>query len=307
MKISQLEYFRTIARLENMSQAAKVLYVSQPGLSRFVTKLEKEIGVPLFERRKGRIVLNSYGKLFLNVVNEAFDFFEDGVKRVQNEYLCMQEVLMVASSIDDYLADRLQEFRIEHPEISIKQLTYSLSEIEDPLIHQNLDLAICTHALPGNRLQYEKLSACPYVLVCHRENPLARRNAVFMEEAREQPFICVNPALNSKNLEKMLGFSPRIDHEVGSGYVLFNILKTNAGVALVPLAHYLRIVQKFSDHSFRMLRVKDELPAAEIGIVCLAGRELPLNAKMFIGFLRRKETELLSDMECFLAKGAFSD
>ena len=68
MDFEHLNYFRTVARLGNLSQAAKELYISQPGLSRYLTKLEQEIGVPLFERRKGRIVLNTYGQIFLTNV-----------------------------------------------------------------------------------------------------------------------------------------------------------------------------------------------------------------------------------------------
>jgi DNA-binding transcriptional LysR family regulator len=302
MDFSRLEYFRTIARLENMSQAAKELYISQPGLSRFVTKLEKEIGVPLFERRKGRIVLNSYGQLLLEVVNEAFAFLEAGVEKVQKEYLSMQGVLMVASSLDDYLADRLRDFWEEHPEIRIKQLTHSLPEFEDLLIHQNLDFAICTHAFTNARIQYERLSACPFVLICHRENPLARRNAVFLKETKNQPFVCINPALNRRDLEKMLGFVPYVNHEIGTAYILPGLFEKNAGVALVPLANYLNIIEKFPEHPFRVLQVKDEIPMAELGIVYLAGHALPLNAEIFINFLRRKEAEFLLDMESFLSK-----
>ena len=78
MDFSQLNYFRAAARHGNLTRAAEELYISQPGLSRYLSRLEEELGVPLFERRKGKITLNTYGQLFLANVNLAFDQLEQG-------------------------------------------------------------------------------------------------------------------------------------------------------------------------------------------------------------------------------------
>lgn len=55
MELTQLEYFLTVARLEHMTSASKALRITQPALSHAISKLESELGVPLFER-KGRNV-----------------------------------------------------------------------------------------------------------------------------------------------------------------------------------------------------------------------------------------------------------
>lgn len=147
MDFPHLDYFRMVAKLGNMSQAAKKLYISQPGLSRYITRLEEEIGVPLFERRKGRIVLNTYGQLFLANVNLAFDQLEQGVEAVRQLYFKDQNVLSVSCSIEDFLIDHLKEFSPRHPEIGIRQYTYPFSELETQLVRQNLDLAVCAHPI----------------------------------------------------------------------------------------------------------------------------------------------------------------
>ena len=50
MELSQLRYFIAVAKLGNMSKAAETLFVSQPNLSTSISRLEEEVGVPLFER-----------------------------------------------------------------------------------------------------------------------------------------------------------------------------------------------------------------------------------------------------------------
>lgn len=53
MDTKYLKYVLTIARKKNMTKAAEELYVSQSSLSQYLSRLEQEIGVPLFIRAKG--------------------------------------------------------------------------------------------------------------------------------------------------------------------------------------------------------------------------------------------------------------
>lgn len=71
MELSQLRYFIAVAKLGNMSKAAETLFVSQPNLSTSISRLEEEVGVPLFERRRGKIALNQNGELLLKSVEQG--------------------------------------------------------------------------------------------------------------------------------------------------------------------------------------------------------------------------------------------
>lgn len=65
MTLNQLTYFRKIARLEHFSRAAEELNISQPSLSRSMDTLERELGLPLFEKQGRNVVLTKYGRIFL--------------------------------------------------------------------------------------------------------------------------------------------------------------------------------------------------------------------------------------------------
>ena len=52
MQLRECEYFITIAQEGNMGRAARLLYVSQPTLSKMLNKLEKEIGTPLLNQMR---------------------------------------------------------------------------------------------------------------------------------------------------------------------------------------------------------------------------------------------------------------
>lgn len=64
MEIQQLEYFKVVAEMQHMTHAAERLNISQPALSKSISNIEQEIGVPLFDRQGRSISLNRYGKLF---------------------------------------------------------------------------------------------------------------------------------------------------------------------------------------------------------------------------------------------------
>ena len=51
MTLNQLEYFQKVATLQHFRQAAEVLKISQPSLSRSMSLLEEELGLMLFEHQ----------------------------------------------------------------------------------------------------------------------------------------------------------------------------------------------------------------------------------------------------------------
>ena len=304
MDFSQLNYFRAAARHGNLTHAAEELYISQPGLSRYLSRLEEDLGVPLFERRKGKITLNTYGQLFLANVNLAFDQLEQGVAAVRQMYSKDQNVLSLACSIEDFLIDRLKEFSPRHPEIGIRQYTGSEAVIEAKLLQRSLDLAICAHPLQNTAIRYERLSHCPYVMICHRENPLASGGGVHLSQAADQVFICESSRLDRRRLTSLCaasGFQPRISHEIENGYILFNLLQENNGVALVPLAYYLKIESQFPGHQLRALKILDEQALiSEIGVAYLPEQNESNSTAAFLAYLRTWAKQEAQTMACFL-------
>ena len=86
MELTQLRYFVAAARCGTMSRAAEELFVSQPNISTSITRLEAELGVPLYDRRRGKITLNEYGEAFLTQVEQVLTLLDDGVKNVRSQY-----------------------------------------------------------------------------------------------------------------------------------------------------------------------------------------------------------------------------
>ena len=291
MDILQLKYFRAIAKFGNISQVAREFFVSQPGLSRNLTRLEEEVGVPLFERRRGRIILNIYGQIFLSKVNEALECLECGTDIVSRMYSREQNILSISCVIENFLSDYLKIFSSLHPEVGVRHFNCSIQEIENQLQRQNVDLAVCCHPLPNRSLVFEQLLSCNYVLVCSYENPLSKERIIDLADAKNNQFICEKLHLDRKELDSICqncGFVPRINHEIDSLFIMLDLLEKNAGVVLIPLAYYKKISSLRPGHSFRALALNNELPPAVLGVAYLSEQHLSASAALFLEFLRHQ-------------------
>lgn len=82
MELLHLNQFRAIAELENMTQAAKQLHISQPTLSAMLKRLEDELEVALFIREKNRLILTEAGRLLLHHANIIIEAQEKAVAEI---------------------------------------------------------------------------------------------------------------------------------------------------------------------------------------------------------------------------------
>lgn len=73
MTLNQLEYFQKVATLQHFRQAAELLKISQPSLSRSMSLLEEKLGLMLFEHQGRNVVLTKSGRVFLEHVNRILE------------------------------------------------------------------------------------------------------------------------------------------------------------------------------------------------------------------------------------------
>ena len=82
MKVSQLQYFTTLAELQNMSRASELLHMSQSSLSKNISAVEEELGVALFDRNGKHISLNSAGQRFLDCCHRILHEYESAIDEI---------------------------------------------------------------------------------------------------------------------------------------------------------------------------------------------------------------------------------
>ena len=289
MELMQLRYFATVARLGNISRAAQELYVTQPNLSKSIARLEEELGVPLFDHRKGKITLNDYGRCFLASVNLSLGELENGIRGIQRMYDSSQNILTLGCSIDDLLPDVLRDFTPRHPEIGIRQFSGSPTELAERLGLHELDLMITARPVGGNGYVFEALGRCDFVILCGQGHWLTQRAKVSVQELAEEKIICDRSRMDVETLTALCrscGFSPNIAFEVDNSDLIFSLLSNRQGVAFMPMAQMRKINREYPDSGIHMVLLEDPVEPASLGLVYRKDDPWSHAARIFSEFLR---------------------
>lgn len=82
--LSSYRIFYTVAKTQNISKAAKELYISQPAISKSIQKLEESLGCELFRRSSRGVLLTEEGELLFTHVSSAFETLTLGEYKLKN-------------------------------------------------------------------------------------------------------------------------------------------------------------------------------------------------------------------------------
>lgn len=146
MEIRLLRYFLTIAEEENISQAAKVLHITQPTLSRQLKELEETLGTRLFEREKKQMVLTDAGLMLRDRAKEILQM----VERTKQDFDAQKKQLFsghvaigcVEADNSDTMAMLLEEFIREHPQVTFHIFSGTSDVVKERLDKGLIDIAI---------------------------------------------------------------------------------------------------------------------------------------------------------------------
>lgn len=175
-----IQYFQAIADERNISRAAQKLYISQPSLSRFLSKLEQQLGGELFQRHKNRMALTPLGKCFLRYTQEAQQL-DSRYERLFSDLLHREgQILRIGAGTitGPYLTQGVfLKFQREYPHIRLQLVEDVHVNLLQKLEQKQVDLALLVYN--GNdQFDPEKeyidiLLRQPRLLVTGRQHPLA--------------------------------------------------------------------------------------------------------------------------------------
>ena len=144
--------FHTVAKAGNISKAANQLYISQPAISKAISKLEEELGNALFNRSSRGVTLTEEGQVLYEYVERAFDSLNMGEENLKNyKELGIGHIRIgVSTSLCKHiLLDYLKDFIRENPNIKFSIDCHSTVNTIKLLRNENIDIGlICNTELP---------------------------------------------------------------------------------------------------------------------------------------------------------------
>ncbi|HLI94706.1 MAG TPA: LysR family transcriptional regulator [Candidatus Baltobacteraceae bacterium] len=244
MELQQLEYFRVVARTEHVSQAAEELGITQPALSRAISRLERDLGVALFDHRGRSVKLNRYGKAFLRHIERALGALQDGRREITD--LADRDAGVIAFGFAHALGttvvpDLIASFRQQHPRARFQSLQNASHIILEELEAGDVDLALVSPVPPtSDRIESMELASEELFLVVPHDHRFARRASVKLAELHDDTFVCLREGYGLRTLTdhfcEQAGFTPKIAFEGEEIATLRGLVAAGLGLAIIPAA-----------------------------------------------------------------------
>jgi DNA-binding transcriptional LysR family regulator len=285
VELQQLKYFQTVARLEHMTRAAEELHISQPSLSITIARLEEDLGVPLFDRHRRQIQLNSFGKLFLQHVNRIFAEIEAG-KREAKELAGLEGGLVTLASANlTLLPHLLSRFLASHPSTQFRLVQSSTAEMQRQLEQGDVDFCISSPLLQGKDIESTMLLEEDIVLIVPAGHRLAGQASICLSEAKDEPFISLKIGYGLRDytdhLCRLEGFVPKTACEVDEPLLVNTLVKSGVGVAFLPYSAW----RGLANSAVVAVRIDKPLCRRAIGLAWSNGRYKSAAADRFQQFV----------------------
>ncbi len=181
MELKQILCFVTVAEELNFTLAAQKLFVSQPGLSRHIQNLERELGLILFERDNKSVTLTPAGLHFLSTARELLHVSGDMLYTAKCLREGMQGKLKIGyqGSARHVIPPLLRDFRKNHPDILITLEQRGAEQLLQQVQGGALDLGVAFSVIHESMPKYDDLAY----------HTIARdRIAVFMDGEKAQHY-----------------------------------------------------------------------------------------------------------------------
>ena len=250
MQLRDIQYVVTIAEKKSFSRAAESLYTSQPALSQAVKRLETELGIGLFARKRGKVTLTKAGELFVQDGQQILNLSSHIVRQMEDVQTLKQGSLHIGMTPlfgRFYFAETYHVFHQLYPGVSITIWEESSSTLENLVTSGKVDLALLPLPLTDESLTFEQVVSEETFLAVpadHRINKLMPRPAagefgrVDMEFFRDDDFILLFPGqrLRSLGMEacRAAGFEPRVVFETHYIDAANALVAAGVGISFVP-------------------------------------------------------------------------
>ena len=293
MDLSQLQYFQTVARFENISQAATVLHISQPALSRAISRLESEVGAKLFERDGNKIRLSQIGKTYLERVDHAVRELESGRNEVQalSGQNCGQ--VRFSSFANGILAELVFSYIARYPNVNIRHVIQAPQQMEDSLELGEVDFGLALNPIQSPNIDWSPMAEDELIALVSTEHPLSCQTVIALKElARERIAVPDHMSQLIQQFCFRAGFNPKILYEGMDGNLIMELLKRNLCVFVVPASVHLWKVYadrnafekggKPTKPPISVLRIAEPSCRFQYGVCTVKGKRLPAAVNEFL-------------------------
>ncbi|MDO4301591.1 MAG: LysR family transcriptional regulator [Clostridia bacterium] len=200
MTLQQLKYAITIAEKGKLSEAAKVLFISQPSLTNAIKELEKEMNVTIFDRTNKGIVVSKEGEIFLGYARQVLEQANLLTEKYNGKTVERQQFSVSTQHYSfavNAFVELIKEYGCDKYDFSLRETqTYEILEdvanmkSEIGILYLNdFNEMVIRKVMKSKDLCFTELFvAKPHVFVS-KKNPLSNKKSVVFKDLEEYPYL----------------------------------------------------------------------------------------------------------------------
>ncbi|MXN18589.1 LysR family transcriptional regulator [Pseudooceanicola sp. GBMRC 2024] len=275
MRARQLEIFTAVMRAGTVTEAARMLNISQPALSQILRHTEDELGFALFDREKGRLKPTPEAQELYPEAERLFGELEGLRRKTADLKLGRAGLVRIGCSTPpamSLLPQVMAAFRVRHPDIALRCNVAPVMSLRTMLREGDTAMAIAlTDRMPPD-IEVEVLGRTGFCCLLPEDHPLAAQDQIALADLSEEFVISYRAAtrpheeLDSAARRAGLRFEPRLEIDTSISAVGF----VQAGLGIAVVDSLLPWAQ-FAGLAVRPLAGSPALP---LSLLTLRGRSL---------------------------------
>lgn len=295
INLNQLRAFYQVAKCQNVSLAARQLFVSQPAVTAQVKLFEESCGLKLFKKKGRNLILTDEGETLFNFSKKIFEYeqkIEDAVtqmKELKKGSLRLGSARTYARYFMPFL---LTGFRDSFPHIKIHLDEGSSREMIHSLIELKNEVVIIAKADELPNIAFVPFSREELVLILPPNHRLSNRGRIGFEQFAQEPIIMKDPGSGTRKLVDELfaenECSPNILMETGDAEIIKLLVQHGEGVSfLVKEA----VAVELQEKKLVTVPLKKDSIFLDVSIAYLKNQPLSPPAQAFLNSLENLGTK----------------
>lgn len=198
MRLEQLYHIVKVAEVKSISLAAEQTYVSQPGISSSISKLELELGVELFKRTKQGMVPTAVGETVIHKAIEIIDSIEEikNVTRSNAIELTGEVIIAVEPAFSNtIMVNSLTSFKYKHPKVNVMLKVGESTDILHDVLSGKADIGIAINTndlIRSENIVTKRLVKDKLIVITGSATQMASEKSIAMKAALAQPVALYN-------------------------------------------------------------------------------------------------------------------
>ncbi len=249
MDSRDLEYVTAIARTGSFSQSARLLFISQPALSQYIRRLEKNLGVTLFYRSRNKVELTPAGAYYVKKGEAILRQMQELEQTIRHWQQADQQQLSIGVSQfygKWFLTPYLQDIQKLLPGYRIQIVDGESRQLELQMVQRKLDFAIFPEPVIHKEIRFLPLGTEEILFAFSKENQeaMALLSQAFhdgfldLRHYQDFPFVLPKEGLKmhkaALKICRHLGFQPQSVYSSENLDTVYSLINHNYGVGFLP-------------------------------------------------------------------------